>query len=81
MHKEVCVNDADIVDAVDDFLMHFGVMGMKWGIRNSNALTRTLDEDRQKQVFKARNFLWQRNSGRHEAFGLDEPVSTQHWRY
>lgn len=39
-------------DDVDDFLMHFGVKGMRWGIRKSSVegVTRKTDRDAQKDA-------------------------------
>jgi len=50
------MNDLDKADAVDDFLMHFGIMGMHWGIRNkSETITKAPVKTSVKKSHSVRN--------------------------
>ena len=35
------LGDLDTVEDLDDFLAHYGIMGMKWGVRNAESSRRT----------------------------------------
>lgn len=47
------LGDLDTVEDLDDFLAHYGVMGMKWGVRNADSARRTGKPKSRKALRKA----------------------------